>query len=131
MLRNSRLILAINGMIMITLGGAFWIFPDFFNLLMFPKLVDNREALDVGIALRKNMGAGTAFIGLMLFWCQNSSKFIAQRLLLCCAFGFLMLAVAVWEVRYSGQADSPIAIIVLFFFLSLLSLYVGTRRYQE
>ena len=43
------------------IGRSFLDFPRFFTLLMFPKLVDNREALDVGIALRKNMGANCIY----------------------------------------------------------------------
>ena len=35
---NSRLILAINGILMIILGFSFWAFPDFFTLEMFPNI---------------------------------------------------------------------------------------------
>ena len=85
---NSRLILAINGFIMIILGLSFWIFPDFFTLAMFPNIEKNNEAFNVAIALRKNMGAGCVFIGTLIFWCQSSPKFVAQKLLYCCGFGF-------------------------------------------
>ena len=78
---NSRLILAINGLLMIILGLSFWIFPDFFTLAMFPKIEKNNEAFNVAIALRKNMGAGCVFIGTLIFWCQSSPKFVAQKLL--------------------------------------------------
>ena len=65
--RNSRAILALNGTLMMILGGSFWFFPEFFTLLMFPDIADNQDAIDVGVVLRKNMGVGSAFIGLMLF----------------------------------------------------------------
>ena len=58
---NSRLILAINGILMITLGLTFWVFPEFFTLAMFPNIEKNNDALNVAIALRKNMGAGCVF----------------------------------------------------------------------
>ena len=64
-------------------GGSFWFFPEFFTLSMFPDIADNQDAIDVGVALRKNMGVGSAFIGLILFSCQTSSKSIAQRSLTC------------------------------------------------
>jgi hypothetical protein len=41
---------------MVILGGAFWAFPEFFTLSMFPDFAENQDAMDVGVALRKNMG---------------------------------------------------------------------------
>ena len=76
---NSRLKLAINGLIMIFLGITFCAFPEFFTLSMFPDIEKNNEAFNVANALRKNMGAGCFFIGLLIFWCQNSPKFVAQK----------------------------------------------------
>ena len=81
---------------------------------MFPDIAENQDAIDVGVALRKNMGAGCAFIGIILFSCQSSSKAIAQRLLFSSAIGFLMI-VALMHVRLSGQADVPLFIVVFFF----------------
>ena len=81
-MRNSRFTLALNGIVMMFLGLAFWFRPEFFTLAMFPDVKGNLQAIELGNALRKNMGAGCLFIGLLLFWCQNSSKTIAQRLLL-------------------------------------------------
>ena len=54
---NSRLIVTINGLIMIFLGITFWAFPEFFTLSMFPNIEKNNEAFNVANALRKNMGA--------------------------------------------------------------------------
>ena len=109
---NSKLILAINGILMIILGCSFWIFPDFFTVAMFPNIEKNNEAFNVAIVLRKNMGAGCVFIGTLIFWCQNSPKTVAQRLLYCSGFGFLLLVAALLEVRISGQAQVPIFILV-------------------
>lgn len=128
---NSRLILAINGFLMIILGLSFWAFPDFFTLAMFPNIEKNNEALNVAIALRKNMGAGCVFIGILIFWCQNSPKFIAQKLLYCSGFGFFLLLAALLEVRISGQAQVPILILVLFTLMALISIYVASRRFQK
>ena len=128
---NSRLILAINGFLMIILGISFWTFPDFFTLAMFPNLEKNNEALNVAIALRKNMGAGCVFIGTLIFWCQNSPKFVAQKLLCCSGFGFFLLVAALLEVRMSGQAQVPILILILFILMALISIYVASRRFQK
>jgi len=116
---------------MIILGCGFWTFPDFFTLAMFPNITENNEAMNVGLALRKNMGAGCVFIGSLIFSCQSSPKYTAQRLLYCCAFGFFLLIAALLEVRISGQAQVPILIIVFFVVLALISLYVATRRFQR
>ena len=128
---NSRLILAINGLLMIILGLSFWIFPDFFTLAMFPNIEKNNEAFNVAIALRKNMGAGCVFIGTLIFWCQSSPKFVAQKLLYCCGFGFFLLVAALLEVRLTRQAEVPILILILFTLMGLISIYVASRRFQR
>ena len=128
---NSRLILAINGLLMIILGLSFWIFPDFFTLAMFPNIEKNNEAFKVAIALRKNMGAGCVFIGTLVFWCQSSPKFVAQKLLYCSGFGFFLLVAVLLEVRLTGQAQVPLLILILFTLMALISIYVASRRFQR
>ena len=128
---NSRLILAINGFIMIILGLSFWIFPDFFTLAMFPNIEKNNEAFNVAIALRKNMGAGCVFIGKLIFMCQISPKFVAQKLLYCSGFGFFLLVAVLLEVRLTGQAQVPLFILILFTLMALISIYVASRRFQR
>ena len=128
---NSRLILAINGFIMIILGLSFWAFPDFFTLAMFPNIEKNNEALNVAIALRKNMGAGCVFIGTLIFGCQSSPKFVAQKLLYFSGFGFFLLIAVLLEVRLTGQAQVPILILILFTLMAIISIYVASRRFQR
>ena len=131
MLYSSRAILAFNGTLMVILGGSFWVFPEFFTLSMFPEIAENQEAIDVGVALRKNMGAGSVFIGIILFSCQSSSKSAAQRLLFSSALGFLLMIAALLYIRFSGQADVPSFILIFFTVLCILSLFVASRRFQE
>ena len=128
---NSRLVLAINGLLMIILGLSFWIFPDFFTLAMFPNIEKNNEAFNVAIALRKNMGAGCVFIGTLIFMCQSSPKFVAQKLLYCSGFGFFLLVAVLLEVRLTGQAQVPLLILILFTLMALISIYVASRRFQR
>ena len=128
---NSRLILAINGLIMIILGISFWTFPEFYTLAMFPNIEKNNEAFNIAIALRKNMGAGCVFIGTLIFWCQNSPKFVAQKLLYCSGFGFFLLVAVLLEVRLTGQAQVPLLILTLFILMGLISIYVASRRFQR
>ena len=130
-MRNSRLALAFNGVIMVLLGIVFWFFPELFTLAMFPNISENEQAINVGIALRKNMGVGCIFIGMLLFWCQTSSKTTAQRLLFCSSFGFGLMVAGLLEVRLTGQANVPFPILILFACMSIYSLFVATRRYQE
>ena len=131
LLHSSRAVLALNGGLMIVLGGAFWILPEFFTLAMFPHILGNETATAVAVTLRKIMGAGCVFIGAVLFSCQNSSKHTAQRLLFSSAAGFLFMFGALLHTRASEQASVPIFILVFFGTLSLLSLFVASRRYQE
>ena len=107
------------------------IFPDFFTLAMFPGIEKNNEALNVAIALRKNMGAGCVFIGTLIFWCQSSPKFVAQKLLYCSGFGFFLLVAVLLEVRLTGQAQVPLLILILFTLMALISIYVASRRFQR
>ena len=130
-MRNSRFTLALNGIVMMFLGLAFWFRPEFFTLAMFPDVKGNLQAIELGNALRKNMGAGCLFIGLLLFWCQNSSKTIAQRLLLGSGFGFSLMFSALLELRLSGEAQVPIFFLILFACMSIYSIFVATRRFQE
>ena len=130
-LHSSRAVLALNGGLMIVLGGAFWILPEFFTFAMFPNIREDETAIDVAITLRKNMGAGCIFIGVVLFSCQNSSKYTAQRLLFSSAAGFLFMFGALLHTRLSEQASVPVFMLIFFGTLSLLSLFVASRRYQE
>ncbi len=77
------------------------------------------------------MGVGCIFIGMLLFWCQTSSRTTAQRLLLGSGFGFALMVAGLLEVRLTGQAEVPIFIILAFLLMSLYSFFVATRRYQE
>ena len=128
---SSRAVLALNGGLMIILGGSFWLLPEFFTFAMFPHILGNEVAIDVAITLRKNMGAGCVFIGVVLFSCQDSSKYTAQRLLFSSAAGFLLMFGALLHIRVSEQAGVPLFILIFFGTLSLLSLFVASRRYQE
>ena len=130
-LHSSRAVLALNGGLMIALGGAFWIFPEFFTLAMFPDILGNETATAVAVTLRKIMGAGCVFIGAVLFSCQNSSKYTAQRLLFSSAAGFLFMFGALLHTRMSEQASVPVFMLIFFGTLSLLSLFVASRRHQE
>ena len=130
-LHSSRAVLALNGTLMIALGGAFWLLPEFFTLAMFPHISENETAVAVALVLRKNMGAGCVFIGIILFSCQNSSKYTAQRLLFSSAVGFLLMFGALLHIRMSEQASVPIFILIFFGILSLISLFVASQRHQE
>ena len=130
-LHSSRAVLALNGGLLIILGGAFWIFPEFFTFAMFPHILGNEIATAAAVTLRKIMGVGCVFVGAVLFSCQDSSKYTAQRLLFSSAAGFFFMFGALLHTRLSEQASVPVFILVFFGSLSLLSLFVASRRYQE
>ena len=106
-LHSSRAVLALNGGLMIILGGAFWILPEFFTFAMFPHILGNETATTVAVALRKIMGAGCVFIGVILFSCQDSSKYTAQRLLFSSAAGFLFMFGALLHTGCLNRQASP------------------------
>ena len=130
-LSSSRAVLALNGGLMITLGGAFWILPEFFTFAMFPHIQGDETATAVAVTLRKNLAAGCVFIGVLLYSCQNSSKYTAQRLLFSSSLGFLLIFGVLLHIRISEQASVPFFILIFFGTLSLLSLFVASRRYQQ
>ena len=130
-LHSSRAVLALNGGLMVILGGAFWIFPEFFTFAMFPHILGDETATAVAVTLRKIMGAGCVFIGAILFSCQDCSKYTAQKLLFSSPAGFLFMFGALLHTRMSEQASVPVFILIFFGVLSLLSLFVASRRHQE
>ena len=123
-LHSSRAVLALNGGLMIALGGAFWILPEFFTFAMFPHILGHEIATTAAITLRKIMGAGCVFIGVVLFSCQDSSKYTAQRLLFSSAAGFLFMFGALLHTRMSEQASVPIFMLIFF---SCNSMYIITH----
>ena len=67
MLHSSRTILALNGIVMILMGLVFIIFPEKVTIIMFPDIISNPEALEIGITLRYLMGAGSIMVGIILY----------------------------------------------------------------
>ena len=59
-MHSSRAVLALNGTLMIVLGGAFVLARV--HTRNVPRNLENETAVEVAIALRKNMGAGCVFI---------------------------------------------------------------------
>tara|TARA_B100000073_G_C23528247_1_gene490917 strand:- start:36 stop:431 length:396 start_codon:yes stop_codon:yes gene_type:complete len=129
---KSRVILALNGIIMMLIGVCFFIFNQKINIAMFPGIVENSLALEVATILRYLMGSGIFTIGLILFLSRVSVKSGAQRLLLGSSIGFFIIFLTTLFAKYRFESvDIPIVGIVIFPVLSLLSLYVSTRPFQE
>jgi|TARA_B100001964_G_scaffold72640_1_gene82338 hypothetical protein len=131
MLRSSRTILALNGVIMILMGLAFIIFAKKITITMFPITITNLEALEVGIVSRYLMGAGSIMIGIILYLARISVKSGGQKLLLGSAIGFLLIFAVALFIFLTDRGNIPIAALIIYPFLSLLSFYVSTRKYQE
>ena len=130
-LRRSRTILALNGIIMIFIGIIFFIYPEEITLIMFPKIVSNPEALETGIVMRYLMGAGHLAIGVILYLARISIKSGAQRLLLGSGIGFMIIfATAVFTI-FKYKVGIPMVALSVYPLLAILSLYVSTRRFQE
>ena len=130
-LRRSRTILALNGIVMITIGIIFFIFPEKITIVMFPKIISNPEALETGIVLRYLMGAGHLTIGIILFLARISIKSGAQRLLLGSGIGFMIIFSTAVYIILKYNAGIPIVALSIYPLLAILSLYVSTRRFQE
>ncbi len=129
---NSRLILSINGLIMMIIGACFFILNKKITLAMFPGIYENSQALEVAMILRYLMGSGIFTIGLILFLARTSVKSGAKKLLLGSSIGFFIIFLTATFVVYSfDYVNIPIVGIIIFPILSLISLYVSTRPYQE
>ena len=105
-LRRSRTILALNGIIMIFIGIIFFIYPENLKIIMFPNIVSNPEALETGIVLRYLMGAGHLTIGIILYLARISIKSGAQRLLLGSGIGFMIIFFTAVVHTSLSSADS-------------------------
>ena len=131
LLRQSRTILALNGMVMIIIGIIFFIYPEKLTILMFPKIISNPQALETGIVLRYLMGAGHLTIGIILYLARISIKSGAQRLLLGSGIGFMIIFATAVFIILKYNAGIPIVALSIYPLLAILSLYVSTRKFQE
>ena len=112
---KSRVILALNGIIMMLIGVCFFIFNQKINIAMFPGIVENSLALEVATILRYLMGSGIFTIGLILFLSRVSVKSGAQRLLLGSSIGFFIIFLTTLFAKYRFESvDIPIVGIVIF-----------------
>ena len=130
-LRSSRTILALNGIIMIFIGIIFFIYPEKLTIIMFPKTVSNPEALEVGVVLRYLMGAGHLTIGIILYLARISIRSGAQRLLLGSGIGFMIIFATAVFIIFNYKSDIPVVALSVYPLLGILSLYVSTRKFQD
>lgn len=129
---KSRFILALNGLVMMLIGVCFFIFNNHINITMFPEIVENKLAMEVAQILRYLMGSGLFTIGIILFLARVSVKSGAKRLLMGSSIGFFLIFCTTLFIKYKFiSVDIPLVGIAIFPLLSLLSLYVSTRPFQE
>ncbi len=131
MLNNSRLALSLNGIILILQGIFFIIFANEITISMFPFSENNEQALNIGVSLRYSMGSGSIFIGLLLFLCRSTPRSAAKKLLQGSAIGFLLILFTLIYLYIFRNVLVPIPVFIIFTFLSLFSLYVSTRKFQD
>ena len=129
-LRRSRTILALNGIVMIVIGIIFFIYPKEITIVMFPKIISNPQALETGIVLRYLMGAGHLAIGIILYLARISIKSGAQRLLLGSGIGFMIIFATAIFIILKYKAGIPMVALSIYPLLAILSLYVSTRKFQ-
>ena len=130
-LRRSRTILALNGIVMIIIGIIFFIYPEKLTIIMFPKIVSNPEAIETGTVMRILMGAGHLAIGIILYLARISIKSGAQRLLLGSGIGFMIIFATAVFVILKYKVGIPMVALSVYPLLGILSLYVSTRKFQE
>ncbi len=129
MLNNSRAMLAINGILMMSLGIIFYLFSEAITKDMFPDV--GEEAIRVGSVLRELMAGGVFFIGLLLFIAQGTIRSAAKRLLFGSGIGFLVIEILLIKIILDSFASVPIWTLCLFPVLALLAFFVSTRQFQE
>jgi len=99
---------------------------------MFPEIIENKLAMEVAQILRYLMGSGLFTIGIILFLARVSVKSGAKRLLMGSSIGFFLIFCTTLFIKYKFiSVDIPLVGIAIFPLLSLLSLYVSTRPFQE
>ena len=130
-LRRSRTILALNGIVMIIIGIIFFIYPEKLTIIMFPNIVSNPEAIETGTVMRILMGAGHLAIGIILYLARISIKSGAQRLLLGSGIGFMIIFATAVFIILKYKAGIPVVALSIYPLLAILSLYVSTRKFQE
>ena len=129
---KSRFILALNGLVMMLIGVCFFIFNSHINITMFPEIVENKLAMEVAQILRYLMGSGLFTIGIILFLARVSVKSGAKRLLMGSSIGFFLIFCTTLFIVYNYEnVNIPIVGIIVFPILSVISLFVSTRQFQE
>jgi hypothetical protein len=113
------------------MGLVFIFFAKRMAITMFPNIISNSEALEVGITLRYLMGTGSIMIGIILYLARISVRSGGQRLLLGSGIGFFLIFATALFIFLSDRANIPIAALIIYPLLGSLSLYVSTRKYQE
>ena len=129
---KSRLILSLNGIIMMIIGSCFFILNQKITLTMFPTIESNPQATEVAMILRYLMGSGLFTIGIILFLARKSVKSTAKSLLLGSSIGFFLIFCTTLFIVYNYEnVNIPIVGIIVFPILSFISLFVSTRQFQE
>ena len=131
MFNNSRLMLALIGIIMMLESIGFIFFAVEITEIMFPFSKNNPEALSLGISLRYAMASGVFFLGMLLFLCRGVPKSAAPRLLFCCGLGFSIVLLNLIYLNYLRDVNVSIIIYALHIILVILSFYVSSRKFQE
>ena len=131
MFNNSRLMLALIGIIMMLESIGFIVFAVEITEIMFPFTINNPEALSLGISLRYAMASGVFFLGMLLFLCRGVPKSAAQRLLFCCGLGFSIVLLNLIYLNFLRDVNISIIIYTLHIILVILSFYVSSRKFQE
>lgn len=131
MFNNSRLMLALIGIIMMLESIGFIFFAREITETMFPFAKNNPEALSLGISLRYAMASGVFFLGMLLFLCRGVTRSAAQRLLFCSGLGYLIVLLNLVFLNFFRDVNISIIIYTLHIILVILSFYVSSRKFQE
>jgi hypothetical protein len=121
---SAKIALTVIGLVMFAQGISFYFFAAPITRDMFPT--SGVEAIEVGAVLRQILGAGSMFIGIILFLARTNVTSAAKRILFGASIGFSLIVIILIHIAFSNDFVSvPITPLIIFVIFAIVSFLYG------
>ena len=121
---SAKIALTVIGLVMFSQGIIFYFFAAPITRDMFPT--SNVEAIEVGAVLRQILGAGSMFIGIILFLARTNVTSAAKRILFGASIGFSLIVIILIHIAFSNEFVSiPIGPLIILVLFAIISFFYG------
>jgi len=121
---SAKTVLTVIGIAMIVQGITFYLYSVPITQNMFPNV--KSEAIEVGEIMRQLLGAGSLFIGIILFLARTNVTSAAKRILFGSSIGFSIIVAVLVHVAITHDSVSiPLFPLILFGIFAVISFLFG------